>query len=348
MLGKRPRLGPRSTRRGEALEPLRSARARSCAGAVVYAGARVGAARRRRPGAGARAHRDRRRQRGRPRRGVDNDVRDRRARADPDELLHHRLDAWSRTTCSSRPGSCTTNDDRRAAARRASSCAAPTLRRACRVGGGAVLLPGRRGRRGGVRGGRRGRHRATCRPRAVVMGVPARVVREVPDEELLLSALAGAAAAGRRPRHARARRRGRAPRWRAVVGGRGRRGSGGAARRRCRARRPTCCSRPRRRSRETAQVARARLPRGVHARERAVQPADVVRDLHRGACDSPTCCAVAAACGPFRNVRVGRRHIHHFVPGIVLAFARRRRGARHARRGRSSRRSRSRSASGWA
>jgi hypothetical protein len=25
--------------------------------------------------------------------------------------------------------------------------------------------------------------------------------------------------------------------------------------------------------------------------------------------------------GPFRNVRVGRRHIHHFVPGIVVAFA---------------------------
>jgi hypothetical protein len=25
--------------------------------------------------------------------------------------------------------------------------------------------------------------------------------------------------------------------------------------------------------------------------------------------------------GPFRNVRVGRRHVHHFVPGIVLAFA---------------------------
>jgi hypothetical protein len=27
------------------------------------------------------------------------------------------------------------------------------------------------------------------------------------------------------------------------------------------------------------------------------------------------------AVGPFRNVRVGRRHIHHFVPGIVIAFA---------------------------
>ena len=25
--------------------------------------------------------------------------------------------------------------------------------------------------------------------------------------------------------------------------------------------------------------------------------------------------------GPLRNVRVGRRHIHHFVPGIVMAFA---------------------------
>ena len=25
--------------------------------------------------------------------------------------------------------------------------------------------------------------------------------------------------------------------------------------------------------------------------------------------------------GPFRNVKVGRRHIHHFVPGIVMAFA---------------------------
>jgi hypothetical protein len=28
----------------------------------------------------------------------------------------------------------------------------------------------------------------------------------------------------------------------------------------------------------------------------------------------------ATRVGPFRSVRVGRRHIHHFVPGIVLAF----------------------------
>jgi hypothetical protein len=25
--------------------------------------------------------------------------------------------------------------------------------------------------------------------------------------------------------------------------------------------------------------------------------------------------------GPFRNLQIGRRHIHHFVPGILLAFA---------------------------
>jgi len=25
--------------------------------------------------------------------------------------------------------------------------------------------------------------------------------------------------------------------------------------------------------------------------------------------------------GPFRDLKVGRRHIHHFVPGIILAFA---------------------------
>jgi hypothetical protein len=25
--------------------------------------------------------------------------------------------------------------------------------------------------------------------------------------------------------------------------------------------------------------------------------------------------------GPFRNLRVGRRHIHHFVPGIIMAFS---------------------------
>ena len=30
--------------------------------------------------------------------------------------------------------------------------------------------------------------------------------------------------------------------------------------------------------------------------------------------------AIRRGRGPFRNVRVGRRHIHHFVPGIVLTL----------------------------
>jgi hypothetical protein len=30
--------------------------------------------------------------------------------------------------------------------------------------------------------------------------------------------------------------------------------------------------------------------------------------------------SIRRGAGPFRNVRVGRRHIHHFVPGIVLAL----------------------------
>jgi hypothetical protein len=30
--------------------------------------------------------------------------------------------------------------------------------------------------------------------------------------------------------------------------------------------------------------------------------------------------AIRRGAGPFRNVRVGRRHIHHFVPGIALAL----------------------------
>jgi hypothetical protein len=31
--------------------------------------------------------------------------------------------------------------------------------------------------------------------------------------------------------------------------------------------------------------------------------------------------AIRAETGPFKNVTIGRRHIHHFVPGLVVAFA---------------------------
>jgi UDP-2-acetamido-3-amino-2,3-dideoxy-glucuronate N-acetyltransferase len=59
-----------------------------------------------------------------------------------------------------------------------------TLRRACRIGGGAVLTPGVEvGEEAFVAAGAVVTRDVPAR--AVVMGVPARVVREVPDEDLL-------------------------------------------------------------------------------------------------------------------------------------------------------------------
>jgi acetyltransferase-like isoleucine patch superfamily enzyme len=59
-----------------------------------------------------------------------------------------------------------------------------TLRRACRVGGGVVLTPGVEiGEEAFVAAGAVVTHDVPAR--AVVMGVPARVVRKVPDDELL-------------------------------------------------------------------------------------------------------------------------------------------------------------------
>ena len=59
-----------------------------------------------------------------------------------------------------------------------------TLRRACRIGGGAVLVPGVEvGEEAFVAAG--AVVTANVPPRAVVMGVPARVVREVPEDQLV-------------------------------------------------------------------------------------------------------------------------------------------------------------------
>jgi acetyltransferase-like isoleucine patch superfamily enzyme len=83
------------------------------------------------------------------------------------------------------PGVTTTNDD--TMGRHAASegvVVGPTLRRACRVGGGVVLCPGVEvGEEAFVAAGA-----VVTRdvpPRAVVMGAPARVVREVGDDDLL-------------------------------------------------------------------------------------------------------------------------------------------------------------------
>ena len=59
-----------------------------------------------------------------------------------------------------------------------------TLRRACRVGGGAVLVPGVEiGEEAFVAAGAVVTNDVPAR--TLVMGVPARVVRDVPEEQLL-------------------------------------------------------------------------------------------------------------------------------------------------------------------
>jgi acetyltransferase-like isoleucine patch superfamily enzyme len=82
------------------------------------------------------------------------------------------------------PGAITTNDDTMARHGPNTPVRGATLRRACRVGGGAVLTPGVEiGEEAFVAAGAVVTRDVPAR--AVVMGVPARVVREVGDEDLL-------------------------------------------------------------------------------------------------------------------------------------------------------------------
>jgi acetyltransferase-like isoleucine patch superfamily enzyme len=82
------------------------------------------------------------------------------------------------------PGACTTNDSTMARHARDFALRGATLRRACRVGGRAVLTPGVEvGEEAFVAAGAVVTKDVPAR--AVVMGVPARVVREVPDEDLI-------------------------------------------------------------------------------------------------------------------------------------------------------------------
>lgn len=82
------------------------------------------------------------------------------------------------------PGVTTTNDDTMNRHAPGTPLAGATLRRACRIGGGAVLTPGITiGEEAFVAAG--AVVTADVPPRSVVMGVPARVVRQVSDEDLL-------------------------------------------------------------------------------------------------------------------------------------------------------------------
>jgi UDP-2-acetamido-3-amino-2,3-dideoxy-glucuronate N-acetyltransferase len=82
------------------------------------------------------------------------------------------------------PGVLTTNDSTMSRHPRDVPIVGCTLRRACRVGGAAVLVPGVEiGEEAFVAAGAVVTKDVPAR--GVVMGVPARVVREVPDEDLL-------------------------------------------------------------------------------------------------------------------------------------------------------------------
>jgi acetyltransferase-like isoleucine patch superfamily enzyme len=82
------------------------------------------------------------------------------------------------------PGVVTTNDDTMSRHDPAVALRGATLRRACRIGGGSVLVPGVEvGEEAFVAAG--AVVTGDVAPRAVVMGVPARVVREVSEEDLL-------------------------------------------------------------------------------------------------------------------------------------------------------------------
>ncbi len=82
------------------------------------------------------------------------------------------------------PGMTTTNSDNMARRPPGTPLKGAVLRRACRVGGGVVLTPGVEvGEEAFVAAGAVVTRDVPAR--AVVMGVPARVVREVPEEDLL-------------------------------------------------------------------------------------------------------------------------------------------------------------------
>jgi acetyltransferase-like isoleucine patch superfamily enzyme len=188
VLGKRPRLRPGSSARGDAGGGAGGLRLADdvtiCVGAVVYGGASIGAG----TIVGDQAHVRERTTVG------ERVVIGRGSTVDFDCVVGARVSIQTLVYLTARsvveddvfvgPGVTTTNDDTMGRHPPGSGLTGPVLRRACRIGGGAVLTPGVEiGEEAFVAAG--AVVTRDVEPRAVVMGVPARVVRRVGDEDLL-------------------------------------------------------------------------------------------------------------------------------------------------------------------
>jgi acetyltransferase-like isoleucine patch superfamily enzyme len=185
VLGKRPRLRAGSAAAGYELGPLVIEEGVTvCCGAVVYAGSRIGAGviigdqaqvrERSTIGAGSVVGR--------------GSVVDFNAHVGERVLIQTGVYVTGGSVIEDDvfigPGVLTTNDHTMGRHRPSAPLEGPVFRRACRVGGGAVLVPGIEiGEEAYVAAG--AVVTRDVAPRSVVMGVPARPVREVPEEDLI-------------------------------------------------------------------------------------------------------------------------------------------------------------------
>jgi acetyltransferase-like isoleucine patch superfamily enzyme len=184
VLGKRPRLAAHSGAHGEVGALELAPGVKVGAGAVVFAGARVGAdaiigdqsfvRERSRIGAGSVVGRGS---------VVDNDV-----EVGENARIQTNVYLTAFTLVEEDvfigPGAVMTNDNTMGRHGPETPLKGPSLRRACRIGGGAVLAPGVEiGAEAYVAAGAVVTRDVPAR--AVVMGVPARVVGDVPEQDLL-------------------------------------------------------------------------------------------------------------------------------------------------------------------
>jgi acetyltransferase-like isoleucine patch superfamily enzyme len=184
VLGKRPRLARGSSARGEVGALELGERVTVCTGAVVFAGASVG---------DEAILGDQSYVRERSRIGMGSVI-GRGSVVDNDVVVGARVRVQTSVYLTAftvveddvfvGPGATTTNDDTMNRHGAETPLRGATLRRACRVGGGAVLTPGVEiGEEAFVAAG--AVVTKDVPPRAVVIGIPARVVREVGEQDLL-------------------------------------------------------------------------------------------------------------------------------------------------------------------